>query len=158
MTGATPASYRFFACASRASKIDDGTPLYCAEPSTTIASDLGRESCRAFHQIASAVDVTSSRSARTAAPTTLPIRLPSRSPTGHGYHVGLTPCRPLGIRRDRTGPVGGDRGGGCRGPSRAAAEGVLHGPTGRHRCGPPAAHRPLLARRPRGWLRLRLRA
>ena len=42
---------RASACSSRASKIDDGTPLYCAEPSTTIASDAGRESCRAVHQM-----------------------------------------------------------------------------------------------------------
>src|SRR4051794_25201714 len=89
-TGATPSSYSFFACSSRAAKIEDGTPLYWADPSTTIASDAGRESCRAFHQIASAVDVTRSRSARTAAPTTRPIRLPSRTPTRHGYHVRLT--------------------------------------------------------------------
>src|SRR3954451_18986820 len=105
MTGATPASYRFFACARRAAKIDDGTPMYCADPSTTIPSDDGRESCRAVHQIASAVDVTSSRSARTAAPTTRLIRLPSRTPTGHGYHVGLTACGPLGTGRGRTRPA-----------------------------------------------------
>src|SRR3954471_4545286 len=139
MTGATPASYRFFACSSRAAKIEDGTPLYCADPSTTIASDDGRESCRASHQIASAVDVTSNRSARTAAPTTLPIRLPSRTPTGHGYHVGLTPGGPLGTGRDRTGSTGPDRGGRCRRPHGSAAEGTLHGPTGRRRRGPPAA-------------------
>src|SRR4051812_41613273 len=99
MTGATPALYRLFACSSRASKIEDGTPLYCAEPSTTIASDDGRESWRAFHQIASAVDVTSSRSARTAAPTTLPIRLPSRTPTRHGYHARLPTRSRLGTVR-----------------------------------------------------------
>src|SRR6476661_5547457 len=104
MTGATPALYRFFACSSRASKMDDGTPLYCADPSTTMASDDGRESCRAFHQIASAVDVTSSRSARTAAPSTRLIRLPRRTPTGHGYHVVLTPCPPLWTAGDRSGP------------------------------------------------------
>src|SRR3954453_17657260 len=96
MTGAPPASYRFFACSSRAAKIDDGTPLYCADPSTTIASDDGRESCRAFHQIASAVEGTSNRRARTAAPPTLASRLPGRTPTVHGYHVAPTRCGRLG--------------------------------------------------------------
>src|SRR3954453_11443544 len=108
MTGAPPASYRFFACARRAAKIDEGTPLYCADPSTTIASDRGRESCRAFHQIASAVDVITSRNARTAAPAPRLIRPPSRPPTRHGYHVGLTPRGPLGTRRDRTRPARSD--------------------------------------------------
>jgi hypothetical protein len=36
------------------------------------------------------VEVTSSANARTAAPNTLLIRLPGRTPTRHGYHVGLT--------------------------------------------------------------------
>src|SRR4051794_5796406 len=96
MTGATPCSYSLRACSSRASKIDDGTPLYWAEPSTTIASDTGRESCLAVHQIASAVETTSSTNARIAAPTILATRLPTRTPTRHGYHVEPTARGPLG--------------------------------------------------------------
>src|SRR5688572_8575989 len=80
------------ACSSRASKNADGTPLYCAVPRTTIASDRGRESCRAFHQIASAVEATSRKPARTAAPSARAIRPPRRTTTRHGYHAGLTSC------------------------------------------------------------------
>src|SRR3712207_737583 len=90
MTGATPAPYRDRACCSRASKIDDGTPLYCADPSTTIASEGGCESCRAVHQIAVAVETTSRTTASTRAPTTRPTRLPARTPTRHGYHARLS--------------------------------------------------------------------
>src|SRR3954451_5560474 len=85
-TGATPSSYSFRACSSRASKIEDGTPLYWADPSTTIASDCGCASFRAVHQMASAVDATSRTTATTAAPTTRPIHA-----TRHGYHDRLTP-------------------------------------------------------------------
>src|SRR4051794_19035820 len=90
ITGATPFSYRFLACSSRAAKIDDGTPLYWADPSTTIASDDGRESCRAVHQIASAVEATSRTSASTAAVTNRFTSLPPRTPTRHGYHAAPT--------------------------------------------------------------------
>src|SRR4051794_22449322 len=90
ITGATPSSYRSTACSSRASKIEEGTPLYCAEPSTTIASEPGRESPRAFHQIASAVEATSSRPASTAAPSTRTTSRPAHAATRHGYHARLT--------------------------------------------------------------------
>src|SRR3712207_7153335 len=70
--------------------MDDGTPLYCADPSTTIASDCGCESCRAVHQIAVAVETTSRITASTTAPTTPPTRLPARTPTRHGYHARLS--------------------------------------------------------------------
>ncbi len=93
-TGATPWWYRVSACSSRAAKIADGRPLYCAEPSTMIASDFGRWSCRAVHQMAAAVEATSSTAARTTATITLPIKLPSRTPTRHGYHEPPTPCGP----------------------------------------------------------------
>src|SRR4051794_11840154 len=96
ITGATPFSYRVIACSSRASKIEDGTPLYWAEPSTTIASETGRESCRAFHQMASPVEATSRTNARTAAPATRFNRFPMRTPTGHGYHAQLTRRAPWG--------------------------------------------------------------
>src|SRR3712207_7023288 len=70
--------------------MDDGTPLYCADPSTTIASECGCESCRAVHQIAVAVETTSRTTASTTAPTTRPTRLPARTPTRHGYHARLS--------------------------------------------------------------------
>src|SRR3954462_15844483 len=112
MTGATPSRYSARACSSRASKIDDGTPLYCAEPSTTIASEPGRESLRGGHQIANPgdptsstnrgtaaqiprpVDRTGSTKGTTAAPITLVTRPPPRS--RHGYHARPTPRGHLG--------------------------------------------------------------
>src|SRR3954467_15504595 len=91
MTGATPAAYSFFACSSRAWKIDDGTPLYCADPSTTIASECGRASCRAVHQMASAVATTISTTAIPAAHSTRRPSRPAHAPTRHGYHAPPTP-------------------------------------------------------------------
>src|SRR4051795_4950532 len=96
ITGATPSSYRSSACSRRASKIDDGTPLYCADPSTTRASEGGWSPPRAGHQMASAVDATSNNVAVTAAISTRTTSRPVHAPTRHGYHAPMTAVEPLG--------------------------------------------------------------
>src|SRR3712207_3164790 len=98
--------------------MDDGTPLYCADPSTTIASERGCESCRAVHQIAVAVETTSRTTESAKAPTTRPTRLPARTPTRHGYHAGPS----VRGRRDGcaalpTGPLPSLRGAPVRDPA-----------------------------------------